>query len=144
MEYSSSEISPKWLSDPIYQPSAQDFLKAQEKQEKLTKPKGSLGLLESIAIHISALQKTLMPEVETAQIIIFAADHGIAQENVSAFPQVVTAEMVKNFSTGGAAIAVAVVFLRVMMMERIGGMTGDTVGATVEIAEAIALIGLLF
>ncbi|MCP3852083.1 MAG: nicotinate-nucleotide--dimethylbenzimidazole phosphoribosyltransferase [Gammaproteobacteria bacterium] len=106
MEYSRSEISPKWLSDPIYQPSAQDFLKAQEKQEKLTKPKGSLGLLESIAIHISALQKTLMPEVETAQIIIFAADHGIAQENVSAFPQVVTAEMVKNFSTGGAAISV--------------------------------------
>lgn len=96
----------KWLSDPIDIMDETDFLQAQEKQNQLTKPQGSLGLLESIAINISALQKTQHPNVNHAQIIIYAADHGIAQENVSAFPQAVTAEMVKNFSAGGAAISV--------------------------------------
>ena len=96
----------KWLSDPIKTMDKSDFLRAQEKQDQLTKPQGSLGMLESIAVNISALQKTQNPSVEQAQIIIYAADHGIAQENVSAFPQAVTAEMVKNFSAGGAAISV--------------------------------------
>lgn len=96
----------EWLSEPISKINDSDILRAQDKQNQLTKPQGSLGMLESIAINISALQKTLTPEVERAQIIIFAADHGIAQENVSAFPQVVTAEMVKNFSAEGAAISI--------------------------------------
>lgn len=96
----------KWLSEPIHEINQNDIFKAQLKQDELTKPQGSLGLLESIAIKISALQQTQSPNVEQAKIIIFAADHGIAQENVSAFPQTVTAEMVKNFSTGGAAICV--------------------------------------
>jgi nicotinate-nucleotide--dimethylbenzimidazole phosphoribosyltransferase len=77
-----------------------------EKQQQLTKPQGALGVLETIATTISALQQTTEPCVTQAQIVIFAADHGIAKESVSAFPQAVTAEMVKNFSAGGAAISV--------------------------------------
>ena len=96
----------KWLSEPIHKMDENDLLQAQLKQDQLTKPQGSLGLLETIAIQLSALQQTHSPNVDQAKIIIFAADHGIAQENVSAFPQVVTAEMVKNFSAGGAAICV--------------------------------------
>ena len=95
-----------WLSAPIETLNEQDLQNAWHKQNQLTKPQGSLGLLEDIAVTISALQKTHKPDVNPAQIIIYAADHGIAQENVSAFPQAVTAEMIKNFSAGGAAICV--------------------------------------
>lgn len=95
-----------WLNHPIEEPSETRIKQAQQHQNQLTKPQGSLGVLESIAVMIAALQKTSAPSVNQAQIIIYAADHGIAQENVSAFPQAVTAEMVKNFSSGGAAICV--------------------------------------
>lgn len=96
----------EWLFDPVNKIDNVDVLRAQEKQNQLTKPPGSLGILESIAINISTLQQTSKPSVNQAKIILYAADHGIAQENVSAFPQAVTAEMVKNFSVGGAAISV--------------------------------------
>ena len=95
-----------WLKRSIEPMQEEDIQRAQGWQNQLTKPQGSLGALETIAITIAALQKTLHPSVNNAQILIYAADHGIAQENVSAFPQAVTAEMVKNFSSGGAAISV--------------------------------------
>jgi nicotinate-nucleotide--dimethylbenzimidazole phosphoribosyltransferase len=79
---------------------------AQERQSQLTKPPGSLGKLEELAVMFSAIQKTQQPQINHVHISIFAADHGVANEGVSAFPQVVTTEMVKNFSRGGAAISV--------------------------------------
>lgn len=75
-------------------------------QNRLTKPPGSLGRLEDCAIGLCAMQGTSQPCVDDALIVIFAADHGIATEGVSAFPQAVTAEMVRNFARGGAAITV--------------------------------------
>ena len=96
----------QWLSNPIDKISDAHIQQAQEHQNQLTKPQGSLGVLESIAVTIAALQKTQHPCVNQARVLIYTADHGIAQENVSAFPQAVTAEMVKNFSAGGAAICV--------------------------------------
>jgi len=96
----------QWLTKPINKLLDADIQQAQKHQNQLTKPQGSLGVLESIAVTIAALQKKQHPCVNQAQIFIYAADHGIAQENVSAFPQAVTAEMVKNFSAGGAAICV--------------------------------------
>ncbi|MEH6651499.1 MAG: nicotinate-nucleotide--dimethylbenzimidazole phosphoribosyltransferase [Motiliproteus sp.] len=75
-------------------------------QDQLTKPQGSLGQLEQIAVQFSAMQHSLKPKLEQIAITVFAADHGVAAEGVSAFPQAVTAEMVRNFSTGGAAICV--------------------------------------
>lgn len=95
-----------WVNEPIESLRSEDVQQAQAWQNQLTKPQGALGSLESIAIRIAALQKNNHPSVNRAQIIIYAADHGIAQEQVSAFPQSVTAEMVKNFSNGGAAICV--------------------------------------
>ncbi len=95
-----------WFNLPINTPDDDYQQQARLVQSQLTKPQGSLGVLENIAIQISALQKTTQPNVSQAQIVIFAADHGIAQEGVSAFPQSVTAEMVRNFSSGGAAISV--------------------------------------
>ncbi len=95
-----------WLEIPIAEISEQSKQEANERQLQLTKPPGSLGKLEELAIMFSAIQKTQKPIINNVHISIFAADHGIADENVSAFPQVVTTEMVKNFSRGGAAISV--------------------------------------
>ena len=96
----------EWLKKTIEPLHKEAFVQAWDWQNQLTKPRGSLGELESIAVKVCALQQTTQPSVNRAQIIIYAADHGIAEENVSAFPQAVTAEMVKNFSSGGAAISV--------------------------------------
>ena len=95
-----------WLDKSIAVISEQAIQEANERQLQLTKPPGSLGKLEELAVKFSAIQKTQKPQVNNVQISIFAADHGIANENVSAFPQVVTTEMIKNFSRGGAAISV--------------------------------------
>lgn len=80
---------------------------AQNRQATLTKPPGALGRLEEIAIRLAALQGTPHPSLDRVRITVFAGDHGVAAEGVSAFPQAVTAEMIKNFAQGGAAICVA-------------------------------------
>lgn len=68
-----------------------------------TKPVDALGRMESLAFQIAALQRTLTPQMESCSLTIFAADHGMAAAGVSAFPQAVTREMVRNFLAGGAA-----------------------------------------
>ncbi|MFT5976432.1 MAG: nicotinate-nucleotide--dimethylbenzimidazole phosphoribosyltransferase, partial [Gammaproteobacteria bacterium] len=96
----------EWYLEPCAEISAELAEKAQQRQTQLTKPPGSLGQLEHIAIELSAMQVKLAPTVDRVEIAVFAGDHGIANESVSAFPQVVTTEMVKNFVRGGAAISV--------------------------------------
>ena len=76
------------------------------RQGQLTKPPGALGRLEQVAVQLAAQQGQEQPWIDSIQISVFAADHGIADEGVSAFPQAVTLEMVKNFNNGGAAICV--------------------------------------
>jgi nicotinate-nucleotide--dimethylbenzimidazole phosphoribosyltransferase len=80
--------------------------KAQARQLQLTKPAGSLGQLESLVIQLAALQGRERPRIEHVAISIFAGDHGIVAEGVSAFPQAVTGQMLRNFVAGGAAISV--------------------------------------
>lgn len=79
---------------------------AQQRQLQLTKPAESLGRLEQVAVALSSMQSTIAPTVDNIEIAIFAGDHGVAEEGISAFPQAVTGEMVKNFARGGAAISV--------------------------------------
>jgi nicotinate-nucleotide--dimethylbenzimidazole phosphoribosyltransferase len=79
---------------------------ALKRQAELTKPAGSLGRLETLAVDLAALQHSERPRAERVPIIIFAGDHGIAAQGVSAYPQEVTIAMMANFSAGGAAISV--------------------------------------
>ena len=95
-----------WLAQPCAALNETARVAALARQGQLTKPPGSLGQLEAIAVQLAALQGTGNPQIEHIHIRIFAADHGVACEGVSVFPQAVTAEMVRNFARGGAAISV--------------------------------------
>jgi len=85
-------IDPHWLAA------------AERHQNDLTKPAGSLGRLEIVANRCAAIFGSLTPPVDAARIVVFAADHGVAEEGVSAYPREVTAQMVLNFLNGGAGI----------------------------------------
>jgi nicotinate-nucleotide--dimethylbenzimidazole phosphoribosyltransferase len=77
---------------------------AQERLDSLTKPHGSLGKLEDLARRIALIQGRVPPRIGRKVLFVFAADHGITQEGVSAYPREVTAQMTTNFLSGGAAI----------------------------------------
>ncbi len=94
----------EWIKQPLAALNNNAQEQGLERQGQLTKPPGSLGTLEAMAVRLCGMQGVAKPSVDNAQVVVFAGDHGIADEGVSAFPQVVTGEMVKNFSRGGAAI----------------------------------------
>ncbi|WP_343695338.1 nicotinate-nucleotide--dimethylbenzimidazole phosphoribosyltransferase [Flavobacterium sp.] len=78
----------------------------QEKIDSKTKPVGSLGRLETLAFQMASVFETLNPKITKPNVVVFAADHGIANHGVSDYPQDVTRQMVNNFMEGGAAINV--------------------------------------
>jgi nicotinate-nucleotide--dimethylbenzimidazole phosphoribosyltransferase len=85
-------IDPRWIDS------------ASQRQLELTKPPGSLGRLEEIANRCAAIRESFELTASHPRIVLFAADHGVCAEGVSAYPQAVTAQMVLNFLRGGAAI----------------------------------------
>ena len=97
-------MNPWWQDIP--EPDAQAREAALARQARLTKPPGSLGRLEAIAADFAGWQGQAVPEAGQPWITVFAADHGVAAEGVSAYPQAVTAQMIANFAAGGAAISV--------------------------------------
>ncbi len=80
--------------------------RARQRQDTLTKPKGSLGRLEEVSIHLAGIFGTPIPRIRRKVIIVAAGDHGVVAEGVSAYPQEVTPQMVLNFLRGGAGINV--------------------------------------
>ena len=95
-----------WLAAPIRAPDVASAQLALARQDTLTKPPGSLGRLEAIAVQLASLQCREEPRAARVWIAVFAGDHGVAAEGISVFPQAVTGEMLRNFAHGGAAIAV--------------------------------------
>lgn len=79
---------------------------ARARHDQLTKPLGSLGILEEIGIRLAAIYGAVRPKVTGKGVVVFAADHGITEAGVSAYPKAVTEQMVLNFLRGGAAINV--------------------------------------
>ncbi len=80
--------------------------KAQERQDRLTRPQGSLGRLEELSIQLAGIQGKSIPQIKHKAIIVMAGDHGVVAEKVGNWPQEVTAQMVLNFLSGGAGINV--------------------------------------
>lgn len=79
---------------------------ARARQDRLTKPRGSLGRLEELSVRLAGIKADPFPSVERKAVIVMAADHDVTREGVSAYPSDVTAQMVLNFVRGGAAINV--------------------------------------
>jgi nicotinate-nucleotide--dimethylbenzimidazole phosphoribosyltransferase len=107
------------LNLPEGSESAADAVRA--RQAHLTKPAGSLGRLEELATWLAKWQRRPMPRLDSVDVLVFAGNHGVTRQGVSPFPATVTAQMVANFSRGGAAInqiaSVAGATLRVIPLE---------------------------
>ena len=95
-----------WWLNPCKAVDAEAVAQANARQQQLTKPAGSLGQLENLAVQLAGLQGRVKPSLEHLWITIFAGDHGVVAEGVSAYPQEVTGQMLHNFVSGGAAISV--------------------------------------
>ena len=96
-----------WVRDAARAADTRAEAGAAARQEQLTKPPGALGRLETLAVRLAGMQGRARPAVDRVAITVFAADHGVVAEGVSAFPQSVTGAMIANFLRGGAAISVA-------------------------------------
>lgn len=103
---SSAEERIKATIESIRLPDAEAATRAAARQDQLTKPRGSLGRLEGLSVQLAGILGQEQPRLARKAVITIAADHGVAAEGVSAYPQEVTAQMVGNFLRGGAAINV--------------------------------------
>lgn len=119
---------------------------AARRQQALTKPPGSLGRLEELAIWLARWQRREIPKLERVTVAVFAGNHGIAERGVSAYPQAVTAQMVANFLGGGAAInqiaGLAGADLRVVPIELDRPTRDFTVAAAMDADEFLAAVDL--
>lgn len=95
-----------WFGQACGLPSQEHRQLAMARQRQLTKPEGALGRLEALAIELAALQGVERPQAGRVPVVVFAGDHGVTAQGVSAYPAEVTVQMLHNFAAGGAAIAV--------------------------------------
>lgn len=101
--------------------------RAQERLDQLTKPPGSMGILEDIAVQLACIQECTIPQLGKKAVIVMAGDHGVVAEGVSAFPQEVTEQMVVNFVNHGAAINVLAKQMQAEVVIVDIGIASDTV-----------------
>jgi nicotinate-nucleotide--dimethylbenzimidazole phosphoribosyltransferase len=115
----------------VHPADAPSLAAARDRQDRLTKPRGALGVLEDVSVRLSGIAGTCPPPMpEPAAVAVFAADHGVHAQGVSPWPQEVTRQMVANFVAGGAAV------------NALAGQTGSAV-LVVDVGVATALGGLI-
>ncbi|HEX3539542.1 MAG TPA: nicotinate-nucleotide--dimethylbenzimidazole phosphoribosyltransferase [Acidimicrobiales bacterium] len=113
---------------------------ATERQDRLTKPRGALGTLESVGIQLAGIAGECPPPLPTpAAVAVFAADHGVVAEGVTPWPQEVTAQMVANFVAGGAAINVLARHVGAQVTVVDVGVAGDVTGLGPDGAAGLSL-----
>jgi nicotinate-nucleotide--dimethylbenzimidazole phosphoribosyltransferase len=112
---------------PVDEPAGRE---AQALLDAKTKPKGSLGELEALVTRVAAARGTAAPRPLEAAIVVAAGDHGYAEEDVSAYPQAVTGQMLANFAAGGAAISVLTRQLGIRLTVVDAGVGAGTENAT--------------
>ncbi|WP_018001214.1 nicotinate-nucleotide--dimethylbenzimidazole phosphoribosyltransferase [Paracoccus sp. N5] len=117
---------------------------ARDRQDQLTKPPGSLGRLEELAVFMAGWQGRDRPRIDRAQALVFAGNHGIVAQGVNPFPAEVTAQMVENFRNGGAAInqlcRLAGADLQVIALDLDRPTADFTRGMALEVADLVASI----
>ncbi|MFN6977206.1 MAG: nicotinate-nucleotide--dimethylbenzimidazole phosphoribosyltransferase, partial [Gemmobacter sp.] len=132
------------LSLDLPDPDAAAAAAARDRQAQLTKPPGSLGRLEDLAVFVAGWQGRTVPRIARAQALVFAGNHGICAQGVNPFPQTVTAQMVANFAAGGAAInqlcAVAGADLAVVPLDLDRPTADFTEGPAMTEAECLAAL----
>jgi nicotinate-nucleotide--dimethylbenzimidazole phosphoribosyltransferase len=128
----------------LREPSAEARAAALARQAELTKPAGSLGRLEEIAVFFAGWQGRERPGIDRARAVVFAGNHGVTAHGVSAFPPSVTRQMVANFEAGGAAInalsGAAGLELRVVALDLDHPTTDFTVGPAMTASECLAAL----
>ncbi|WP_374427918.1 nicotinate-nucleotide--dimethylbenzimidazole phosphoribosyltransferase [Paracoccus sp. (in: a-proteobacteria)] len=117
---------------------------ARARQSQLTKPPGSLGRLEELAVFMAGWQGRERPRIDHAQALVFAGNHGVTQQGVNSFPPEVTAQMVANFERGGAAInqlcRIAGADLRIVALDLERPTADFTRGMALEVPDLVASI----
>lgn len=117
---------------------------ARDRQDELTKPPGSLGRLEELAIFMAGWQGRAQPRIERAQALVFAGNHGVTAQGVNPYPVEVTAQMVANFENGGAAInqlcRLAGAELKVVALDLDRPTADFTRGMALEVPDLVASI----
>lgn len=117
---------------------------ARDRQDQLTKPPGSLGRLEELAVFMAGWQGSERPRIDRAQALVFAGNHGVVAQGVNPYPAEVTAQMVENFRNGGAAInqlcRLANADLRVIAMDLDRPTADFTRGMALEVSDLVASI----
>jgi len=119
-------------------PNQEHYQSARARQDQLIKPTGALGKLEDIACWFAARQRRTIPDTLKPAITVFAADHGVAQRNVSAYPPAVTHAMLSSLATGQAAIAVLAREINAMYSVVDVGVAGEPYQASNVQSERIA------
>lgn len=141
MSFASVEAVEQALQS-IDEPDSAAMAAARRRQDSLTKPRGSLGRLEDIALFMAGWQGRATPRLDTGKIVVFAGNHGVAGLGVSAFPVAVTGQMVANFKAGGAAInalaAVAGLALEVVDLDLDRPTADFTLGPALSVEECLA------
>ena len=119
-----SRLTPAEVSRSIRPADPNAMRRARSRQSTLTKPEGALGILEYISIRLAGMFGDERPSIRGKTVIVAAADHGVTAQGVTGYPQAVTAQMIHNFLSGGAAVSVMANLLGVRQIVVDAGIAG--------------------